>query len=184
MSGAIAAAVFNPTDVLKVRKANKNCHFRSHNLRTGPVSSRSCPHSGAASIQERDRGCHGDNPRRRLHWRPLQGKPASWGSCLCCTFIDLFVCLLYLDVRAQGVGTTIVRASLLTSAQMASYDESKHVMLDLFSFRDNFFTHFWYTLASHLHLPPLTFLPACTRCPLQCEVPSPVGPRSSPSTNV
>jgi hypothetical protein len=44
----------------------------------------------------------------------------------------------------QGVGTTVIRASLLTSAQMASYDESKHFLLDSLAFRDNFLTHFWF----------------------------------------
>lgn len=46
------------------------------------------------------------------------------------------------SILDQGVGTTVIRASLLTSAQMASYDESKHLLLDYLSFQDNFFTHF------------------------------------------
>lgn len=41
----------------------------------------------------------------------------------------------------KGVGTTIVRASVLTSAQLASYDHSKHLLMKNFGFGDRFLTH-------------------------------------------
>jgi hypothetical protein len=49
----------------------------------------------------------------------------------------------------QGVGTTVIRASLLTSAQMASYDESKHFLIDSLAFSDNFLAHFWFEPPPH-----------------------------------
>jgi len=42
----------------------------------------------------------------------------------------------------KGVGTTTLRAALLTSAQLASYDHSKHTLIRKYKFQDNLSTHF------------------------------------------
>ena len=42
----------------------------------------------------------------------------------------------------KGVGATTLRAAILTSAQLSSYDHSKHLLLKTKYFNDNFVTHF------------------------------------------
>eukprot|EP01119_Soliformovum_irregulare_P013246 TRINITY_DN3514_c2_g1_i7.p1 TRINITY_DN3514_c2_g1~~TRINITY_DN3514_c2_g1_i7.p1 ORF type:complete len:111 (+),score=29.55 TRINITY_DN3514_c2_g1_i7:533-865(+) len=44
----------------------------------------------------------------------------------------------------KGVGITILRSALLTSAQLASYDHSKHTLITQYGAKDQFLTHFWY----------------------------------------
>ena len=46
------------------------------------------------------------------------------------------------DGGGQGVGITVVRASLLNSAQMATYDHTKHSLMSKLACKDNFYTHF------------------------------------------
>jgi len=45
------------------------------------------------------------------------------------------------DGLYKGVGTTVLRAAVLTGAQLASYDHSKHTLMKVFKFADNFGTH-------------------------------------------
>jgi len=45
------------------------------------------------------------------------------------------------DGLYKGVETTVLRAAVLTSAQLASYDHSKHTLMTWFGMKDNFFAH-------------------------------------------
>jgi len=90
-SGAVAAALFNPTDVLKIR-------FQADQTGTRYKSV-----IGA--------------------FKEVISQEGKVG--------------LY-----KGVGTTTIRAALLTSAQLASYDHCKHTLLKKYNLSDNFTTHF------------------------------------------
>ncbi|EDO25509.1 predicted protein, partial [Nematostella vectensis] len=48
----------------------------------------------------------------------------------------------------KGVGATTLRAAILTSAQLSSYDHSKHMLLKTKYFNDDFKTHFTSALIS------------------------------------
>ena len=95
-AGAIAAAMFNPTDILKIR-------FQA------------------------DQAGKGQAPRYKSLMDAVVKIIKNEG-----LFGGLY----------KGVGTTMIRAALLTSSQLASYDHSKHSLIRYLHFSDNLFTHF------------------------------------------
>ncbi|KAK9708497.1 hypothetical protein K7432_009594 [Basidiobolus ranarum] len=50
----------------------------------------------------------------------------------------------------RGVGPNTVRAIFMTSSQLASYDQFKHILLHKFQFQDNIYTHFASSLLAGL----------------------------------
>eukprot|EP01113_Clastostelium_recurvatum_P006092 TRINITY_DN12763_c0_g1_i2.p1 TRINITY_DN12763_c0_g1~~TRINITY_DN12763_c0_g1_i2.p1 ORF type:complete len:303 (+),score=48.32 TRINITY_DN12763_c0_g1_i2:29-937(+) len=102
VSGAIAAAVFNPTDLLKVR-------FQA------------------------DRSTTKESRRYRGIYHAFS---TIWRT-------EGLVNGLY-----KGVGTTMLRASLLTSAQLGTYDHTKHMLIGLMHWKDDLVTHTTSSMAS------------------------------------
>eukprot|EP01102_Stenamoeba_stenopodia_P014631 TRINITY_DN4881_c0_g5_i1.p1 TRINITY_DN4881_c0_g5~~TRINITY_DN4881_c0_g5_i1.p1 ORF type:complete len:341 (+),score=72.07 TRINITY_DN4881_c0_g5_i1:48-1070(+) len=96
ISGAMAAAIFNPTDVLKIR-------FQADAAPTKELRAYHSIYDAVVKI---------------IRTEGLIGG-------------------LY-----KGVHITIVRAALLTSAQLATYDHSKHALIHYLHFKDSFPAHF------------------------------------------
>lgn len=94
-SGAIAAAIFNPTDIIKVR-------------------------------MQADRA----TTKQSQKYKSVAN-----------AFMTILRTEGLRDGLYKGVETTVLRAAALTSAQLASYDHSKHTLMNSFQFADNFSTH-------------------------------------------
>eukprot|EP01116_Phalansterium_solitarium_P023756 TRINITY_DN8492_c0_g1_i1.p1 TRINITY_DN8492_c0_g1~~TRINITY_DN8492_c0_g1_i1.p1 ORF type:complete len:310 (+),score=68.78 TRINITY_DN8492_c0_g1_i1:547-1476(+) len=130
-SGLIAAAMFNPTDVLKIR-----LQADVHGTRYPGV------------------------------WHALRQIVRTEG---------------IKDGLYKGVTTTMVRAALLNSAQLASYDFAKHRFIDAYAFRDSMLTHFIASFFAGFVTSAVTSPVDVARTRIMNEKPAPGQPRVYPN---